>query len=78
MWQPQVEALFDICVNDTDALSYRRRSPVSVLDSGAIEKKRVYYSAVEDRRGNFTAFVRQLMACCSVMPRTSLNVYLPA
>ena len=57
MWQPQVEALFDICVNDTDALSYRRRSPVSVLDSGAIEKKRVYRSAVEDRRGNFTPFV---------------------
>ena len=28
-----------------------------VLDSGAVEKKRVYRSAVEDRRGNFTSFV---------------------
>ena len=57
VWQPQVEALFDICVIDTDAPSYRRRSPVSILDSGAVEKKRVYRSAVEDRRGNFTPFV---------------------
>ena len=27
------------------------------LDSGAIEKKRVYHLAVEDWRGNFTPFV---------------------
>ena len=57
VWQPQVEALFDIRVIDTDAPSYRRRSPISILDSGAVEKKRVYRSAVEDRRGNFTPFV---------------------
>ena len=54
-----MEALFDIRVIDTDAPSYRRCSPISVLDSGhgAVEKKRVYHSAVEDRRGNFTPFV---------------------
>ena len=49
--------MFDICVIDTDVPSYRRCSPVSVLDSGAVEKKRVYRSAVEDKRGNFTPFV---------------------
>ena len=42
---------------DTDAPSYRQHSPISILESGAIEKKRVYCSAVEDRRGNFTPFV---------------------
>ena len=52
-----MEALFNIHVIDTDTPSYRRHSPVSVLDSGAIEKKRVYRSAVEDRGGNFTPFV---------------------
>ena len=52
-----MEALFNIHVIDTDSPSYRRHSPVSVLDSGAVEKKRVYRSAVEDRRGNFTSFV---------------------
>ena len=57
VWQPQVEALFDIRMIDTDALSYRHRLPVSILDSGAVEKKRVNRSAVEDRRGNFTPFV---------------------
>ena len=56
VWQPQVEALFDIRVTDTDAPSYRQRSPVSILDSGAVEK-RVYRSAVENRRENFTPFV---------------------
>ena len=57
MWQPQVEALFNIHVIDTDAPSYRQRLPISILDSGAVEKKRDYRSAVEDRRGNFTPFV---------------------
>ena len=57
MSQLQVEALFDIRVIDTDAPSYRQHSPVSVLDSGPVKKKRVYHSAVEDRRGNFTNFV---------------------
>ena len=52
-----MEALFDICVIDTDAPSYRRHYSISVLDSGAVEKKRVYHSAVEDKRGNFTHFV---------------------
>ena len=54
MWQPQVEALFDICVIDTDASSYRQRLPISILDSGAVEKNCL---AVEDRKGNFTPFV---------------------
>ena len=48
-----MEALFDIYVI---APSYRRHLSISVLDSGAVEKKRVYFSAVEDRRGNFTPF----------------------
>ena len=79
MWQPQVEALFDICVIDTDAPSYRQHSPVSVLDSGAVEKKRVCHSAVEDRRGNFTPFVLSVdMAYYSMRSHTLLNICLPA
>ena len=31
-----------------------------MLDSGAVEKKRVYRSAVEDRRRNFTPFVQSI------------------
>ena len=70
VWQPQVEALFDIHVIDTDTPSYRWRLPVSVLDSGAVEKKRVYRSAVEDRRGTLQLLFCQLMACCSVRLHT--------
>ena len=39
VWQPQAEALFDFKVIDTDAPSYSNRSPESVLESGAQEKK---------------------------------------
>ena len=52
MWQ-----LFDIRVIDIHTLPYKWHSLVSLLDSGAVEKKRIYYSAVEDRRGDYTIFV---------------------
>eukprot|EP00731_Ephydatia_muelleri_P030106 Em0021g629a len=54
VWQPQVEALFDVKVVDTDAPSHRTRSPEAILESGAKEKKMVYEQAVVERRGNFT------------------------
>ena len=57
VWQPQVEALFDVKVVDTDAPSHRIRSPEAILESGAKEKKRVYEQAVVERRGNFTPIV---------------------
>ena len=52
-----MEALFDIKVIDTDAPSHLHRTPESILDSGALEKKKLYKKAVEDRRGTFTPFV---------------------
>ena len=65
VWQPQVEAFFDTLVIDTDAPSYRRLSSVSILDSGDVEKKRVYRSAEEHKRGNLHLLFCQLMVCCS-------------
>ncbi|KAL5493875.1 hypothetical protein EMCRGX_G015109 [Ephydatia muelleri] len=50
VWTPQVEALFDIKVIDTDAPSHLHRTPESILDTGALEKKKLYKKAVEDRR----------------------------
>ena len=55
-WTPQVEALFDIKVIDTDAPSHLHRTPEQILDTGALEKK-IYKKAVEDRRRTFTPFV---------------------
>ena len=57
VWTPQVEALFNIKVIDTNAPSHLHRTPESMLDSGALEKKKLYKKAVEDRRGTFTPFV---------------------
>ena len=54
VWQPQVEALFDIRVIDTDAPSYWRRSPVSILDSGAVEKKSLSFSGGGQKRKLYT------------------------
>eukprot|EP00731_Ephydatia_muelleri_P003101 Em0001g3101a len=58
VWQPQVEALFDVRVIDTDAApSHCHRAPNAILESSSQEKKRMYKKAVEDRRGTFTPFV---------------------
>ena len=57
VWQPQVEALFDVRVIDTDAPSHCHRAPNAILESSSQEKKRIYKKAVEDIRGTFTPFV---------------------
>ena len=43
--------IIDIKVIDTDAPSHCNRSPESVLESGAKEKKRMYEQAVAEWRG---------------------------
>ena len=63
-------------VIDTNSPSYRWHSPVSILDSGAVEKMRVYHSAVEDRRGTLHLLFCRLMACCSMRLHTLSSVYL--
>ena len=40
IWQPQAEALFDVCVVDTDAQSYAHRPVKDVLAAAEREKKR--------------------------------------
>ena len=42
VWQPQVEALFDVHVIDTDAPSHCHRAPNAILESSSQEKKRMY------------------------------------
>jgi hypothetical protein len=54
VWQPQVEALFDIRVIDTDAQSYSNRSPKDILSMAEKEKKAKYNKACLDRRALFT------------------------
>ena len=49
VWIPQVEALFEIKGIDTDPPSHLHRTPESILDSGALEKNKLYKKVVEDR-----------------------------
>ena len=53
VWEPQTEALFDIRVVDTDAQSYRARTPCDVLGTAEAEKRK-YLRACQDQRATFT------------------------
>lgn len=48
-WQPQVTALFDVRIVDTDAPSYLGKSPEAVLKAAEREKKNKYARACEDQ-----------------------------
>ena len=67
---PKTEALFDICVMDSDTGSYITCRTVdsvdSVLLSAENEKKKKYLEAVETRHAPFTPFVTSInggLAC---------------
>eukprot|EP00731_Ephydatia_muelleri_P019516 Em0012g341a len=61
VWQPQVEALFDVRVVDTDTPSHCHRAQNAILESSSQEKKRMYKTAVEDRSGTITSSVDGLL-----------------
>ena len=54
VWLLQAEALFDVCVIDTDAQSYLCQPPTSVLLTAEIKQKRKYLDASVARRAHFT------------------------
>ena len=53
-WEPQTKALFGIRVVDTDAWSYRVRTPHDDLSTAKGKKKHKYLQACQDRRATFT------------------------
>ena len=52
-WQPQVNALFDVRIVDTDAPSYLEKSAEAFLKTAEREKKNKYARACEDRHASF-------------------------
>ena len=54
LWSPQTEALFDICIVDTDARSYGGLSPITILSNAEKEKRDKYKAACDERRAIFT------------------------
>jgi len=58
VWIPQVEALFDVRVANTDAASYINHSVSAVLATAGEEKMHKYLTAAaESRHASFTPFV---------------------
>ena len=57
VWQPQTEALFDVCVTDTDTQSYAQRTVSAVLSTAEKEKKRKYTHAAQEHHASFSPFV---------------------
>jgi len=53
VWQPQVDAVFDVHEADTDAPSYRSQSPEAVLYSVKVEKQK-YSATCLAHRASFT------------------------
>jgi len=53
VWQPQTDAMFDVYTVDTDAPSYRSRSPETVLHSAEVEKEKKYITACVARHASF-------------------------
>ena len=66
-WEPQTEVLFDVRVVDTDAQSYRARTPHDVLSTAEGKKKRKYLQACQDRCATFTPLCVCLWMACSVL-----------
>ena len=60
---PQVEALFDVRIIDTDTQSYSKHSPREVIKSAEKDRKDKYVEACEARRSVFTPLVVRLMEC---------------
>ena len=54
VWEPRVDAIFDVGVVDTDAPSYCSRSPQAVLRSAEVERKGKYSLACQARHASFT------------------------
>ena len=48
VWEPQVDAIFDVHVVDNDAPLYCSCSPQAVIQSAEVEKKRKYLLACQD------------------------------
>ena len=57
VYDRQGGASFDICVSDTDAISYQKKIPMSVLHSADVEKKTKYSDACQERHMSFTPLV---------------------
>eukprot|EP00919_Chromeraceae_sp_WS-2016_P026503 GHVR01062886.1.p1 GENE.GHVR01062886.1~~GHVR01062886.1.p1 ORF type:complete len:108 (+),score=7.22 GHVR01062886.1:311-634(+) len=57
VWQRQTDTCFDVSVIDTNAPSHCNRTPEAVLASRALQKKKKYVAACEDRRASFTPLI---------------------
>ena len=57
VWQPQMVALFDIRVVDTDTPSYSHRDVAAIISSAEEDNKRKYCGAAEVRHASFTPLV---------------------
>jgi len=54
---PQLDAIFDVGVVDTDAPSYSDCSPQAVIQTAKVQKKGKYSLACQARRASFTPLV---------------------
>jgi hypothetical protein len=56
-WKRGRTTIFDVQICDTDAKSYRNRTPKKVLESAALKKKNKYEEACLERHRDFTPMI---------------------
>ena len=56
-WDRATDLIVDVRITDTDAKSYKSRSPAKILESQEREKKKKYLEPCLERRRHFTPFV---------------------
>ena len=57
LWDRATDLIVDVRISNTDAKSYRSRTPAKVLESQEREKKKKYLEACLENRRHFTPFV---------------------
>ena len=73
VWQRQATALFDVRVLDTDAKSYLRYSPKSVLANAEKDKKRKYMAACNEKHVSFIPLCFSVVGLMGVEAKTFLD-----
>ena len=65
-WQPQRQAVFDVCILNADSSSISHLSTEAIFESRRTLKKRTYSEIAETRRASFTPFIA---TCDAILDR---------
>ena len=63
-WESQKMALFDVCILNPDAPSFKAKTLESIFETRKKIKKNTYSEAAKLKRATFTPFIAKYLRCC--------------